>query len=205
MPEKLTNNRRINRTKTAIYSALVDLIGEKGFKAVTVSDISERADINRGTFYKHYRDKFDLFQQIEAEIINDVEGIVLQAQSLNFADFNSTDNPLPIVVSIFEYMKINSRLINAILGVEGDTAYLTRLGEAVERNLKLGFLAGLRAKNFLVPAEYLISYAIFAHFGVIRAWLANDCRESPHEMAIILSKLSMNGPLRMSGYEIPPA
>jgi AcrR family transcriptional regulator len=205
MVEGVTKNRRINRTKTAIYKALVELIGEKGFNAVTVSDISDRADINRGTFYKHYRDKFDLLDQIEAEIINDVEGIVLQAQSLNFADFNSNDNPLPIVVSIFEYMKDNSALINSILGVEGDTAYLYRLGQAVEKNLKLGFLAGLRAKNFLVPAEYLISYAIFAHFGVIRTWLKNDCRETPREMAIILSKLSMHGPLQMSGYQMPPA
>lgn len=205
MAEGNANNRRINRTKTAIYHALVELINEKGFNSVSVSDISDRADINRGTFYKHYRDKFDLLEQIEAEIVNDVQGIVLQAQSLNFADFNSNDNPLPIVVSIFEYMKNNSALINAILGVEGDTAYLYRLGQAVEKNLKLGFLAGLRAKNFLVPAEYLISYAVFAHFGVIRTWLKNDCRETPREMAIILSKLSMHGPLQMSGYQMPPA
>jgi AcrR family transcriptional regulator len=205
MSEGAIRNRRTGRTKTAIYNALAELINEKGFNAVTVSDISERADINRGTFYKHYRDKFDLLEQIEAEIVDDVEGIVLQAQSLNFADFNSDDNPLPIVVTIFEYMQNNSALINAILGVEGDLAYLNRLGQAVEKNLKLGFLAGLRAKNFLVPAEYLISYAIFAHFGVIRTWLAHDCTESPREMAIILSKLSLHGPLQMSGFQMPTA
>ncbi len=203
MDEKLSNNRRIQRTKVAIQNALVSLIAEKGFDSVTVRDISSRADINRGTFYKHYNDKYDLLEKIELEIIHDVEDIVLQSQSLNYADFNSEDNPLPIVVTMFEYMKEKAALVTAVLGLVGDFVFLTRLGKAVEKNLKLGFLAGLRAQNFLIPSEYLISYTIFAHFGVIRTWLQNGCVQSPREMAIVLSKLSMHGPLQMAGFVIP--
>ncbi len=51
-PEK-PMDRRIARTKTAIREALVALIEEKGFDAILVSDIAERANINRGTFYLH--------------------------------------------------------------------------------------------------------------------------------------------------------
>ncbi len=203
MTGNLSIDRRIMRTKTAIREALVALIQEKGFGALSVSDITSRADINRGTFYLHYKDKFDLLEQTEADIINDMENIVLQANSLNFADFNSTDNPLPIVVSVFEYMKENATLMHAVLGLQGDFAFLTRLRAKIEKNLKLGFLAGLKAQNFLVPSEYLISYIISAHFGVVQIWLQNGCKESPHEMAIILSKLSLHGAIRMTGFVMP--
>lgn len=196
-------DRRIVRTKIAIREALVSLIEEKGFDALSVKDITLRADINRGTFYLHYRDKFDLLEQTEAGIIQDVENIVLQANSLNFTDFNSSDNPLPIVVTIFEYMKENAALMHAVLGLEGDFTFLTRLRQTIEKNLKLGFLAGLKAQNFLVPSEYLITYILSAHFGVIQIWLKNGCLESPHEMAIVLSKLSLHGVIRMTGFVLP--
>jgi AcrR family transcriptional regulator len=203
MSEVSSIDRRIVRTKVAIREALVSLIAEKGFDALSVKDITLRADINRGTFYLHYRDKFDLLDQTETEIVRDVENIVLQANSLNFADFNSTDNPLPIVVAMFTYMKENAALMHAVLGLEGDFAFLTRLRQTVEKNLKLGFLAGLKAQNFLVPSEYLITYILSAHFGVIQIWLQNGCLESPHEMAIILSKLSLQGAIRMTGFVMP--
>ena len=200
MGEALSVDRRILRTKLAIREALVDLIDEKGFDALSVRDITERADINRGTFYLHYRDKFDLLEQTELGIIQDIEEIILQANSLNLADFNSTDKPLPIVVTMFEYLKENAALMHAILGLKGDVTFQNQLRKAVEKNLKLGFLAGIKAENFLVPSDYLIAYVLSAHFGVIQVWLQNGCVESPKEMAIILSKLSWDGPIRTTGF-----
>ncbi len=195
-----TPDRRITRTKLAIREALVSLITEKGFGSLSVSDITTRANINRATFYLHYRDKYDLLVQTEEDIIQYIENIILQAKSLNLADFNSTDKPLPIVVTMFEYLRDNAPMMHAILGIEGDFAFITRLRHTVEKNLKLGFLAGIKASNFLVPSDYLISYAVSAHFGVIQTWLEKGCTESPKEMAIILSKLSWDGPIRTTGY-----
>lgn len=203
MGEESSTDRRIVRTKVAIRDALVSLIAEKGFDALSVSDITRRADINRGTFYLHYQDKFDLLDQTEAEIIGDLEEIILQANDLNFSDFNSVDKPLPVVVNLFEYLKENAALMHAILGLKGGMAFQNRLRATVEETLKLGILAGMRADHFLVKSEYLVSYAISAHFGVIQTWLGKGCVESPHDMAIILSKLSLHGPLRMTGYLLP--
>ena len=196
----LPSDRRIIRTKLAIRDALVSLITEKGFGSLSVSDLTSRANINRATFYLHYRDKFDLLVQTEDEIIGNIEKIILQATSLNLSDFNSTDKPLPIVVTLFEYLRDNAPLMHAILEIEGDFAFFTRLRMAVEYNLKLGFLASIRARNFLVPSEYLISYTVSAHFGVVQTWLQKGCIESPKEMAIILSKLSWDGPIRTTGF-----
>ncbi len=53
---------RVKRTRNLIFRAFSELLAEKGFQAVTVRDIAERAEINRATFYAHFTDKYDLFQ-----------------------------------------------------------------------------------------------------------------------------------------------
>jgi AcrR family transcriptional regulator len=60
---------RIRRTQANLREALIDLIEEKGFDAVTVGDIAERAMVNRATFYRHYPDKYALVTGIFEEAI----------------------------------------------------------------------------------------------------------------------------------------
>jgi len=64
---------RITRTKQLIKSAFLELIDEHGFEAVTVKAITERAGINRGTFYSHYVDKFDLMEKSIEAIFHEAE------------------------------------------------------------------------------------------------------------------------------------
>src|ERR1700736_1077163 len=54
---------RVKRTRTLLQDALVELLAEKSFDAITVQDIAERSTINRATFYAHFVDKYDLFAQ----------------------------------------------------------------------------------------------------------------------------------------------
>lgn len=193
-------DRRIVRTKLAIRNALIFLIKEKGFDAILVSDIADRANINRGTFYLHYQDKFDLLEKTQTEIIEDIERIIMQANTLDLSDFDGIENPFPVIVSLFEYLKEHADLMHVMFSLEGGVRFHSQIRKTVEENLKLEFLAGLKEKNFLVPSHYLISYAISAHFGVIQEWLERGCLESPREMAIILSKISWFGVVQSTGY-----
>jgi AcrR family transcriptional regulator len=201
MGQAVIVDRRITRTKLAIRNAMVSLIEEKGFDDLSVSEIAIQANINRGTFYSHYRDKYDLLEQTVAEILQDIEKIFLKAKALNVADFMHRDQPLPITVEIFDYLKENEAIMRVVFGLGGDIAFQVRLRKVVENTLKLGFLAGLDEEDFQVPREYLISYILHAHFGVIQSWLANGCKESPIKMAHILSRLSFDGPLRATGID----
>ncbi len=193
-------DRRIARTRLAIREALVSLIETKGFDALSVRDITETANINRSTFYLHFQDKFDLLEQTEQEIIQDIQAIILQTDSLSLANFHLTQQPLPVMVQMFEYFQANAALVRAILGIKGDIAFQIQLRKAIEQNLsKIGFFEGINSQNFLVPSEYLITYVIAAHLGVVQIWLKKGCLESPQEMALILSKLSLEGPFRAVG------
>src|SRR5579862_8584332 len=69
---------RVRRTRKLLQQAFIELTVEKGFAALTVSDITERAMVNRSTFYRHYLDKYDLLEQFMNEmyvLLEDREGI----------------------------------------------------------------------------------------------------------------------------------
>lgn len=68
-------DRRIRKTKAAISSALLDLLEEKDFAQISINDIAEKANVNRGTIYFHYEDKFDLLDKIIEERLEDLRNV----------------------------------------------------------------------------------------------------------------------------------
>lgn len=193
-------DRRIMRTKRAIREALVSLIEEKGVNALTVKDVTARANINRGTFYLHYKDKFDLLDQTLDEVIRDIESILLEITNLSDEDFIDDKMPFDTTIRLFEYFKDNAYLMQAILATKGSHALLARLKKIMWRNMFEKNLATfIKKENLLVPAEYLLSYIAAAHFGILLEWLDRGCRETPEEMAKILTNLTFRGPLFAAG------
>jgi len=203
--KKQPTDRRIARTKLAIRDALVAMIKEKGFDALTVTDIVAQANINRGTFYLHYQDKFDLLEQTETEFLKEIQQIFLQA-NLQQADYSNTAEQLQqLVIMLLEYVKEHADLMYVFLGLQGNYSFVTRIRSMAEKNLKLGALSGLKEENFLVPREYLLSYVLHANLGVLQAWFVTECKESPQEIARILFRLSFDGPMRAAGLNINKA
>lgn len=196
MSEEQSIDRRITRTRIAIRNAFVSLIEEKGFDGLTISDIAARADINRGTFYLHYRDKYELLERTIDEVVQDFENIVIGTKPLTTPDFASTDQPLPIIVETFHYIKANERLIRALFSLSGANNLIMKIRKEMNKNLIPRLQNGQNEENFLVPKEYLIAYIMHAHLGIIQSWLESGCQETPQEMAAILSQLSMYGPFR---------
>ncbi len=192
---------RIIRTKEAIRDALVELIDEKSFEAITVKDITTRAGINRGTFYAHYQDKVDLVTKCEDEIMLEMARIAKQdIQNYMGASNSQVATAFPIAVKFFEYLNENSSFMKAVLGPKGDLSFQTRL-----KNFMWETLFGsesdaiFKEENLHVPAQYLVSYIASAHMGIVQQWLNNDKKESPQEMAGILSIITVNGPFFAAG------
>ncbi|PKG22627.1 TetR/AcrR family transcriptional regulator [Niallia nealsonii] len=202
MPGSKTDLRVI-RTKEAIRDALIELIDEKGFEAITVKDITTRAKINRGTFYAHYQDKFDLMTKCEEEIMLEMSRIVKQnfPSVIDSLEMDSpTVPPFPLTVSLFEYLNKNSDIMKAVLGPKGDLSFQTRLKEFMWETLYGNNPNSMvKEENFLVPAQYLASYMGTAKIGVIQQWLNSGRKESPQEMARILTTITVNGPLFAAG------
>lgn len=199
MRDSSTDLRTI-RTKEAIRDALVTLLDEKSFEAITVKDITTKAKINRGTFYAHYQDKFDLMTKYEDEIMFEMARIAKQDIQSFIDATNSLEKTFPFAIAIFEYLDENSAFMKAVLGPKGDLSFQTRLKDFMwETMFENEPDPPLKKENLLVPGQYLAAYIASAHMGVIQQWLNNGRKESPQEMAKILSTMTVNGPLFAAG------
>ncbi|SEK58652.1 TetR/AcrR family transcriptional regulator [Paenibacillus sp. OK003] len=194
---------RVIRTKESIRHALVELINEKGFKAITVKDITTRANINRGTFYAHYQDKFDLMTKCEEEIMFDMSKLTKQSYPSVIAALETDPQtliPFSFTVTLFEYLEINSGFMKAVLGPKGDLTFQTRLKDFMWETLYGNNPnAFVKEENLLVPGQYLASYMGAAIIGIIQRWLEDGTKESPQEMARILTTITVHGPYFAAG------
>ncbi|MEH7304013.1 TetR/AcrR family transcriptional regulator [Neobacillus drentensis] len=198
MPEKFTD-KRILRTKRLIRDALTELMEEKGFEGITVRDLTEKAGINRGTFYLHYHDKFDLLEQSEAEILNEIKKIALEINPTVFMNFNSENEPFPFIVNLFEYFHENSSFMKVILGPKGDASFQGKMKDFIKETFYNNIMSKINRENMLVPVDDLFAYVSSAHLGVIQHWLESGMEKSPQEMAMILSRITLLGPRHVMG------
>src|SRR5262245_38237045 len=92
---------RARRTRQMLCDALIDLVSERGFDAVTVGDIAARAGVNRATFYRHYQDKYDLVARIfEDEVA--AMGSALGSPEIGLEDVDPEQTPVAWV-RLFEH------------------------------------------------------------------------------------------------------
>ncbi len=96
-PEKL--DPRVKRTRQMLIQALIDLIKEEGFQAISVQDLSERAGINRATFYAHFQDKFALLEYFIREGFQQE----IDRRMLNSCKF-SLQNLRTMIVAVCEFV-----------------------------------------------------------------------------------------------------
>jgi AcrR family transcriptional regulator len=198
MAEKSTD-RRIVRTKRLIRDALTELMEEKGFEGITVRDLTQKADINRGTFYLHYRDKYDLLEQSEAEIINEIKNLTNKINPLDALKFTGQGEPFPFIINLFEYLHENSSFMKVVLGPNGDAAFQVKMKEFIKKTFQQTIASKIKEEDMLVPLEFLISYVSSAHLGVIQHWLESGMKKSPRDMAMILSRITLLGPRQVTG------
>ncbi len=199
-------DRRSIRTKKMIRTALFDLLEKKNFHDITISDITEMADINRGTFYLHYEDKFDLLNKIEDEALDQ---IIQYAKEVDFSEVFQFDErgmireiikPIPFIQMIIDFFKENRALAMAILGKNGDPRFVMKLKNTmVDAVFRDQYILRIDEAKMLVPKEIFVTYIMSAHLGVLTQWIDEGMKRSPEELALIMTKIFVYGPMRVTG------
>lgn len=200
---------RIRRTHKFLQEALVDLMSEKGFEALTVGDIAERAMINRATFYRHYEDKYDLVAKIFEETS---ERLVAQMKPIHKdAQGRVTENPPEIWVQLFEHVAENARLYRAMLGKNGSSWFATRMRERTvqimldQERQWTRQMAPRRHVDSALPVDLPAVQLSHVLIGTIVWWLESEQRSTPRQTAAWFYRFAFFGYLSALGYEaLPP-
>ena len=120
--EQSSTARRVRTTKKQLRLALMALLAENRAKSISVRELTERADINRGTYYIHYRDVGDLLQRLEDE-----KADRLTAQCKAHKPQDSNWEQFPFLRDLYRFILDNADLCRVLLGPNGDIAYTNRI------------------------------------------------------------------------------
>lgn len=199
-------DRRQARTKQLLRQALLSLIEEKSIEGITVTDIATRADLNRGTFYLHYRDVADMLDQLKEEAFEQVRSNIQQLDPRELMAYADRNEPYPKVALIFEEFQRQSEFFKVMFGPHGDLSYIIRFKELMKTHIfnKLSYWQP-QEENRLVPLDFLIAYMASANLGVLLHWLESGMKQTPQELGIIMTRLVNYGPIVSSGLKSQPS
>lgn len=176
---------RIRRTRKVLQEALIELTVEKGFAAVTVSDITERAMVNRSTFYRHYLDKYDLMDQYTNEVTQSVWEADMEAERTG----QRRDEMPSGLFSMLKHVQQFADFYRVMLGQKGDPVFTERIRlNAASRFRHL--MSNLKFDPNGPPAEMRINYVSCAGVGAIMWWLENDQPCTIEQLASWIGQLS---------------
>ena len=188
MAEELKKeDRRVRRTKKLLTQALTELLQKKQVNEITVKELTDLADMNRGTFYMYYKDIFDMLEKIEDELFQKLDVI---AQTHEHGD--PTQQVKPILLDLFRFIEENQEMCRVLLSPNGDMNVLHRLYEAIrERSLEIwkDQMGSLGEEEF----DYRYSFVIFGCAGMIRAWVNRNCQETDMQMAELADRMIRRG------------
>jgi AcrR family transcriptional regulator len=190
-----SGNLRVRRMQKLLREALLDLIEERGFDALTVSEIIQRAMVSRTAFYRHYQDKYDLVEQIFEEAMH-----ALMHSLGNFGP----ERPPHQWVNLFEHVAQYERLYRTLLGGKGSPWFVvkmrTRLSELVKEHALVPNKQPIVDRQVFVNG-FLPTLLASLFVDAITWWLEQGRPYSPSEMARYCSQLAASISQQASTWE----
>ena len=164
-------DRRIKRTKRFLSMALVELLAEKPVNEITVKELTERSDVNRATFYRHYRDIYDMLRQMEQEL---------------FGEFTAALERL--YCRILRFVADRAELCGILFGPNGDRSLLQRLEVQV-----LAYCGICREAGLDTVERFLATFLVSGFINVVEQWLSEGMKLPPEQLAASIMRATREG------------
>ena len=174
-----------NLQKPTAGSGLTALMKEKDIKDISVKELSDLADINRGTFYLHYRDVYDMLNKVEDELFAEFNEILNR-------DFTIVpeDTIYTILEDIFTFLYDNVQTAQALMGPHGDLTFINRMKDVVKQRILQIWRANQQPSEAF---DYYYSFLVSGCIGLVEAWLNKETPETPKQIAILAGDLIKQG------------
>ncbi len=180
-------DRRVRKTRRILRECLTRLLKEKKIQDITVRELADMADINRGTFYLHYKDVFDLLEQIEQELTEKLEDIL---------DHHSVEEllsrPSLLFSDLYPTVQENADIITILIGENGDLNFVNRIKAILRDRCLQKWLTS----NYSCSTDLLEAYSAFiisGCVGIVQYWLETGMKESPEQMAKATEEFILRG------------
>jgi AcrR family transcriptional regulator len=180
-PKKKTSDRRTRRTRHKVSGALVDLIKEKRFDDITVQNLIDRAGVGRSTFYTHFRDKEDAFENQWQQFNG------LLAQQIKW-DKAGKDSFFPVTF-FFQHLQEAQSFYRG-LERSGKVDAIFKSGvEYLSHNIEGALRTKFKPQQIAIPVPVLSHYLANELFGLLKWWLDGGMPYTPEAMDEMFHRL----------------
>jgi AcrR family transcriptional regulator len=178
-------DRRSQRTRQLIRSALLDLVFERQYDEIIVQDILDRANIGRSTFYAHYFDKDDVLANIAEE------QLTLLSQQLTQREAGQGVIPS---LEVLRHVQQHQRYFRAMLRCRGRKALWDSAQTALSRAIEQALMARRPdTQTMPVPVSIISQYLAGAFLSLLEWWLETETPYSPEQMDEMFRQLALPG------------
>lgn len=182
----MKTDRRVQRTRELLQKALIELIRERGYDAITIQDIVDRANVGRTTFYLHYNSKDELLMNCHEAIVSEFHFGPLHP--LSREELLSPEAP-PGMVSAYRHLEDGRALWYSIFQGRDSLLMLRRIrdwnAQEIEANLRAAFA---EAKS-TIPFDVLANYLAGAQIALVQWWLEKRKPHTPENLAQTFHRL----------------
>ncbi|MFV0351465.1 MAG: TetR-like C-terminal domain-containing protein [Oscillospiraceae bacterium] len=184
---KKKEDRRIRITKLAIKESLLELMQVHPIAKISVKMICDSADINRSTFYAHYKDQYYLLNQLQQEAVQDIKEHIFAASFVK----EEEENTVPVIVKVLKYCKSDITLFKVLLSENGDSDFQHDLMLLAQEKALQEIRDGRRwdART----SSYIEHFAVSGVLSMIRKWLADGCIDEPEHLAELMTRFLYEG------------
>jgi AcrR family transcriptional regulator len=172
MSSKLPNEKedpRITRTRNLILQAFMELLPEKGFQSLTVQDITQKAGVNRATFYAHFTDKYDLLDHS----IRTGFRLELEKRTLDACHYTD-ENLRALIITVCEFVS-NANSHCAPAQPQFESLVETQVKNQLQELLQVW----LEKEDTDMDAKTAATAASWAIYGLVLQWTHDKSKKKP--------------------------
>jgi AcrR family transcriptional regulator len=173
-------DRRIHRTRNRLQQALIDLIREHRYDAITIQDIVDRADVGRTTFYLHYDSKDDLFLSCHEAIVSDFQ--LGSHAHLSREELLSPDVPSGMTAA-FRHLEAERALLYPVFQGKYSLLIQRRIRDRSAQTIEASLRAAFDEDNSMIPFDVLANYLAGAQIALVHWWLEQPRQQTPETLA----------------------
>ena len=182
------DSEKVLETKERIRSAFFALYAEKKIERISIKEITEKAKLNRGTFYVYYHDIYDLLESTEEEVINELIQKIRGVATMIIREGDIFSHLPP-----YEFYRKYSPYLRVLLGNNGDPNFVYRIKSILKKMLRELLLE--EHVPIIPNIDYVLEFMASAQIGMISYWMQNNMELSIEEIGELTKQLALNGPI----------
>lgn len=184
------NDKKLTRVERLIRSAFAELLEEKEFSDIKVTDIIQRADVSRSAFYSHYEDKFDLIAQIEKELMDGFLELMQRVRK-DGGEYNKHTLESELTGTLesayFRYIASEARWWKLFMLGHGRSDFVQRFTHMIYEHFEGTAQAWKDCVDTGIPRKIELVMSAWNYVGTISYWIETGMKETPEAMGRILA------------------